>query len=411
VMSGLDSDVFPRKVPSPEGLPAGWYAIEKQYKSGSYAGRTYIRFEYDGPGWKARNVTTLRQAILQDAEANGYDGPEAVARFEAAQEMKKAEKKKERELSGQLEGERKEQALACFREAYGPLEAVTIGFMPGWDIDTKYLEVSGQTHVRYISPAKKTYGTVVAVEVYLGIQMLEGSREAAEVVIEGRKRVEEKYGKLEKGFNPLRRANDGVTLKQTFVTGGADAFHKAAKEKRRKVTATAHPEDYLETKSLVVAPVPFTPQGDNAAPPSDALATLRKAGADEEVAKELLQTAMSMRAILARRGFLGQVELVAIFNCDCVGNAGLVPQLCGVYYKLPEHFSGRPYYQKVSVASHFAFCMPVYIFWSSARHRWKVGCLDDNKAGLAFCTDDQPGPDQVRQPWQVLREDFPSLLS
>merc|ERR1712187_1032424 len=112
-----------------------------------------------------------------------------------------------------VSGERLEQAIGEFEKICGKLEAWVIPEIPGWSFQTKYLPVSGQTHVTYYSPEDKPYGTVRAVEGCLGIRLLNGEM-VGDMIEQARQAFIQKHGTQTPDYNPLRRTADGSTLQE-----------------------------------------------------------------------------------------------------------------------------------------------------------------------------------------------------
>lgn len=114
--------------------------------------------------------------------------------------------------------------------------------------------------------------------------------------------------------------------------------------------------------------------------------------------------------LLLKRGFPRKTPILQVANKvleDTNGTNSVAKYICGTYYKMCQDFNGRLCYQRVAPSTPVngrIACSGIYIFWSDHRKSWKIGILDDGKAGFAFNSDDKPSPAEVTQPWMVMKE-------
>jgi len=116
-----------REIDPPEGLPTGWKCIEKTYMSGTNAGETYCRF-IGGPNNRHKGVTSVRAAILKDAEDRGLDGQALVAAYEDARKQSKAAKtaKPPNEDEAAAEGRQTKRAKSSAGELFRNLKGEVV---------------------------------------------------------------------------------------------------------------------------------------------------------------------------------------------------------------------------------------------------------------------------------------------
>ena len=108
--------------------------------------------------------------------------------------------------------------------------------------------------------------------------------------------------------------------------------------------------------------------------------------------------------VLASRGFdRSSTVLCLVFDAGGqTGEAG--EELTGFYFSRDAEFFGAPFYQSVYLAAGGGLaCKGLYIFKSNRRPCWKIGTLDDGKAGCAFVDGEASplgaGPER---PWRLL---------
>jgi len=375
-LPGVD---YPRQIPPPEGLPAGWTAVEYAYKSGKQLGKTYVRF--NSPIRKD-TLCTIKQVLEKDALNRGLSQKEAseiVKEYEALQKEKKDEQKKKRQELGLVGGEQKEEAVRAFRAMYGQLDGATVSNLPGWRAESIFRESCKQTAVTYFNPEGRAYSTVKAVEAFFGVRVQKGEdcpevREARSKVVVNEKGKTVNLVRHEIGS--IRSAEETRKAKEAAKERRADP--EAWGRKRRPIPANA----YRESDSFALVRVPSR-VGTGAA-------VEKQAAALEE---DLCKAAAAIQDLLVERGFKDTAELLALQGCP--STLTQVKPLGGIYHERPENFNGKPYFQQVWRHSRGGLaCSCVYIFWSEMRSRWKIGPLDDDSAPWAYLPGDRDRPTQ-----------------
>lgn len=369
-----------------EGTPKGWQAIEKVYGSGNYAGKTYVRWQ--GGIGNHRNVLSLKAALKLHAKDQGNDPDEAVRQYEQQKEEKKEAMAKAREEAGYLKGQKREEAIAAFRKLHDPLTGAVVCSLPGWRGESKLLEGCGQLCARYYDDEGRVYALLKDIEALFGMKLQAGEPipdiEAARsnVQVDERGRV----------VNVARTEN--IVEELSYIAPREDA------RKRRKTHAPAlrraTPEDYQELADFAVVRLP---KGGGSQ-------ALRARGFEDAEAVERM--AEEIRAKLVGRGF-DQAELVYVMGGRADGTEQLVRNLVvvlgGIYYQRSEEFDDHPCYQKVSLSKQSPgqlLCQALHIFWSEERGAWKLGVLDEGKAGYAVCARSSSTPMEVDAKWSVL---------
>eukprot|EP00927_Polykrikos_kofoidii_P054468 TRINITY_DN48881_c0_g1_i1.p1 TRINITY_DN48881_c0_g1~~TRINITY_DN48881_c0_g1_i1.p1 ORF type:complete len:395 (-),score=71.74 TRINITY_DN48881_c0_g1_i1:84-1214(-) len=356
-----------------EGLPPGWEAIEKMYLTGKHAGSTYMRFQtMDG---RHRNVLSLKAALKADAEERGLDPEETIREYERHKEEQKQRLEAEKEAQGKIKGEKKDEAIRLFRETYGKLDGATVCKLPGWRGESKVLERCGQVSARYFDPDGRMFCLINEVEAFLGMKIQNGGE----------------IPDIDKARNSLEYDETGKLINTARTEGLVAEISKPeiqVKSRKRRRIAVFQEEDYNENGRF----------------------TLMRAS---EANEDLRKSANTIRTELEKRGFAKADDLIAV----CIGAEpadGLLTALGGVYYRRPDEFAERPYYQKVLLAQgeheeQAIACRGVFIYWSTQRLCWKIGTLDDSRAGYAFCAEDLAEPVGFSQPWRVLQADGQSM--
>jgi len=360
-----------------EGLPPGWIAIEKTYLSGSYAGKTYLRFQND----VHRNVLSLNAAVKLDAEDRGLDVDAVVAEYKMKLQMEKEAAAKEREEAGNLKGQKRDEAIERFRAEYGKLDGSTITCFPGWRGESKQLENCGQITARYYDPEGRQFALLKDIEAYFGMLMERG----------------EQIPDIEAARNGRQTDESGrvvVAARKNLVEQLAPKPESQLKnphhKKRRYVDTIASESDYQEIRLDVMQ--------------------LRCNSADDlnahgvPGAQSMKLAAEQIYSGLRDRGFPEQTDVLYVKGGGKVGTDSekLLDFVGGIYFQMSETFHGRPWYQKVLVLDHGVWlfsCRGLYIFWSGRRNGWKIGVLDDSKAGLVICCADEPTPVKLKGPW------------
>jgi len=367
---------YPREVAPPLGLPSGWKAVERAYTASSKSyGRTYIR--YDSLNGKHKTLSSVKLCIQKDAEDKGQNPDKAVKAWEKSVEDMKEAKKKEKEDAGMLAGEKRDQAVEAFRAKYGALDGATVCNLPGWRAESIYRESCQQTAVTYYSPEGKPYGTVKSIEAFFGIKVLAGNVVPAVELARSKVAVDEKG-------RPINEARKEINNVRTM-----EGETKVQKRPRHLFDE----EQYKEC-GLLAAPTRQGLSGKRV----DAL------GLAAPERERLAKSAVELRERLLSQHFAesssGPGLVLAVVGCPAEHQLSKV--LNGLFYQMPEAWNGRPCYQSVFVSPGGALaCRGVYIFWSPDRSCWKIGPLNDAKAGFAFCVDDRPQPTELEAPWRI----------
>lgn len=392
---------YPRELLDYEGIPSGWKAIEQAYgEKTKSAGSTYIRFH--SPCGVYKSVGSQKKCFEFDYESRGLDPADGAKAF---LEMKE-KKKKEREENGKLTGERKEEAIQMFEAKFGKLEAAVIPKIPGWSYRAKYLEVSGQTHIVYFDAKGNSFGTVKQVESAFGLMLMNG--QDCSFIDAAREAFIAEHGSLDPGFNPLRRTADGSTLQDCVALGDLSAVRNAEAassmntekleqlreghgnrmRKRRRTHTVIREVDYQEFTTVIVERC-----NNNAA--------------SNASAKALNQSPAQIEQLLKQRGFKN-VELIAVYSST--QGHDLVDGLSGFFYKRPQPFNERACFQWLKLVqdkdSSRLACGGVYVYWSSGRNRWQIGCLGGDSNCIMFNLQNEATPWNIKQPWMALRGDF-----
>ncbi|CAE8597027.1 unnamed protein product [Polarella glacialis] len=219
-MSKVDKVVEP-----PPGLPQGWQAVEKMFLAGKHAGGTYIR--YQGGLKNTKGLYSVKKAIEKDAQDRGLDAQAELAKYEQLKKAQADEKERERKRNDMVKGEKFEQFVDAFESEFGKLEAAVVPKIPGWTCVVKYLPISGQTHVSYISPECKSYGVLKQVEAVFGHRVLNGDLAEVKTLIEkARADFIKEHGSLEPVYNSLRLLSDSSTLQEAAESGDADTLQE-----------------------------------------------------------------------------------------------------------------------------------------------------------------------------------------
>eukprot|EP00931_Biecheleriopsis_adriatica_P073418 TRINITY_DN47702_c0_g1_i1.p1 TRINITY_DN47702_c0_g1~~TRINITY_DN47702_c0_g1_i1.p1 ORF type:complete len:408 (-),score=76.68 TRINITY_DN47702_c0_g1_i1:7-1191(-) len=360
-------------VASPIGLPPGWRAVEKEYKSGQYAGKTYIRYETD----KHKSVGSVKKAIELYAKDNGMDVDQM---FEEYKEMQKKEAEEKNAREGKVSKEKREEYIALFRAKHGQLSGALVTSLPGWRGESKLLENCGQLCATYYDPQGRVFKLMKDIEAYFGSLMAQGSTDLPDfAAAQAGVRLDEKG----KPINAARQEN----IVEEFTQE-----KKSTKRKREYFERVVRDEWYREVPQVRVL------QGA-----SDVLKKEQIPNADD-----LSNTEEQLRILMAQRHFDPNTPLLYVLTrVPGMGVAGkkLLDTVQGFYLSLSDTFNGLPVYQQVKLSNvkpGTLVCTDSYLFFSSHRKGWKFSrVIDDSKAGLLMCKDDKPLPTELKQPWEV----------
>lgn len=358
---------YPREVPGPFGLPAGWKAIERKFGDTSKcAGQTYIRYaKPDGKG----TFGSVKAAIKEDALDRGADPDQAVQDWEVAVQQEKDEKQREREENGFAEGKKLEDAIECFRAKYGQLNGATVNEIPGWRGESKIQE-SGQIGAMYYGPHGWRYPLLKNIEAYFGMRMLAGLEvpdiEAARNAVQ-----------LDENGKPINKAR-----RDNIVETLSHVEHRNKKSRRNRFLE----EDEVTNDDFQPSEVLFVVKLLS----SKSSKELEKIGVG--ALGELDREVSEIKKILEKRGFGEDVKMLYVTGSHkhMQGSTNVLDCLSGVYYKRPGEINGKSVYQKIVLSESSPIgveCNFLHLFWSSTRSCWKLGKADDTLAGFARCFD------------------------
>mmetsp|Transcript_108505 Transcript_108505/g.203707 ORF Transcript_108505/g.203707 Transcript_108505/m.203707 type:complete len:421 (+) Transcript_108505:42-1304(+) len=390
----INGITYPREVPVPDGLPEGWKAVEQAYGPNSKAaGMTYVRYtSLDG---KHKNLLGPKQVVQAHCEQLGIPWEPEYAKyqdaFNARKEREAHERAKERAARGQLDGEKREEAIALSRERFGELTGpIVLGF-PGWKCRWDFLPDSEQTPKTFLAPDGREWKLLKDLECMLGSKLEGGSTAEIEEItamVEAGKKNTDAHDLFSMGSTRARETR-GSCLIDPEVGGEAKA--ETAEERKERVKATKKRrkivpggKDNLHSFTPVVHP----PQEGWAA-----LATMedRKQGFTE------------FQDRLLKRKFPDTTEILAVY--DVKEASRFAARISGMYYQMTTAVSGRRCYQKLMSSSKYPAgfgCDGVYILWNATESRWQFSTRPlEEAACIAHCTDDQEEVTAVSKPWQI----------
>jgi len=304
-------------------------------------------------------------------------------RVKKEQEMAKSAIQKaatavEQEKRKKLAVEKREMAIAHFRDAHGQLTGAIVCCFPGWRGVSKYLEVSGQQVAMYYDPEGRKFSLLKDIEQMFGTRMLEG----------------QPIPDIDAARNNVKVDENGRTVnvarQENFVSEfEVDAVKELKKIIKKRKFRHVNAEDYHETDLLVA---PLKQLQPNRIPNS----------------KELQRNGAEVQRHLEKRGFGGETELLFVGNKKAATekSSPVLEALRGVYFKKKDFFGGRPCYQRVlppQDGTERLTCVGTYLFWSRSRCCWKLGSLNDGLAGFAICPEDQPTPESLSSKWQLCK--------
>merc|ERR1712008_206187 len=98
------------------------------------------------------------------------------------------------------------------------------------------------------------------------------------------------------------------------------------------------------------------------------------------------------RELLKKRGFLENVELVAVHGVQ--DTCRFAARISGIYYRMSSLLNDRPCYQKLLNAPELwarLCCDGIYIMWDSVHCQWQVSlaALEENAPCIAYCKEDR----------------------
>eukprot|EP00933_Yihiella_yeosuensis_P044602 TRINITY_DN39870_c0_g1_i1.p1 TRINITY_DN39870_c0_g1~~TRINITY_DN39870_c0_g1_i1.p1 ORF type:complete len:374 (-),score=93.75 TRINITY_DN39870_c0_g1_i1:88-1209(-) len=353
-----------KEVEAPPGLPPGWKCIEKIYLSGKYAGSTYTRFESaDG---KHRSVGTMKQVLKLHAEENGLDADAEVAKYEKDQAQRQKEKKEqaaaEREKAGLVKGQKRDEAIELFEATHGKLDGSTVMALPGWRGESRHLEKCDQISAVYYDPENRPWRLLKDIAAMFGMKMLNGETDLPDF----------EKAKSERDVDNLARKN--VVEKFEHVVNESQRPKKKARFK------VIDDNDYKPRTKLSVSKIDV----DSC-----------KKNKQKDINDEL-----DILNLLEQRAF-SAIELLKV-GAPAKETDDLMRNFTGTYFKMPDKFNEKPCFQRVRISHKGGLACPgQYLFWSLRRSGWKIGELDDAKAGLALCCEDVESPTLTTKPWLI----------
>jgi len=158
-----------REVPLPDGMPAGWKAVERRHAASLQGrpGRHYVQYYSLDGRFKG---LTLPDVFRADAQLEGYSIEEADSRYRAFVQRRK---------------EQREADQARFVNMFGRI-GILAAYLPGW----KTWHNKGGKYGRqyYESPDGRKMGQIINVEAYLGQRMALGEN-LVDLIREARERA------------------------------------------------------------------------------------------------------------------------------------------------------------------------------------------------------------------------------
>jgi len=373
------------------GMPEGWKGIERLYGPNSkYAGRVYTRWSsLDG---KHKHVCTPKQVITIDCQAKGLDPAAAIENYNRIQKEKEEAKRREREAKGKLAGEAREKAIQRFHESFGPLTGPLVYCFKGWTTRWHYQPNCDQVMIEYIDVDGGSWKLLKDLECALQIRIENGEEKAVREMIEdARPRM-----------NPTEFARGSRTARETQGvfeispgSGASKVLSQEARleERRSRVTAEARALKRRRGGGRIF----LDPEG----PKQTAWAALEGPEATKQALAEF-------GALLMQRGFPKTTDLLLVSGVS--SERRFRKRIGGVYYQMPEPFSGQRCYQKLLYfpeAPTLVGCDGIFIVWNSDTSVWEfaTGLAKYRSviAQSAACTDDAAGLPvwQARGPWMV----------
>lgn len=402
VLRDANGTIYPRKLPVSELLTClgdRWYALEQLYQSGIYKGQVYTRF-YSVDG-RHKGILSVGKAIDADAADEGYDADGAKELYKQMVKQKKDEEKEQRRIEREARGisskETREQHIATFVSKHGNLSGPMVQAFPGWATKWDFQPNCGQVMVTYRDTDGKDWKLLKDLEANFGIRISQGFEEQIKELVEAGK-----AGMSSDLFSEgPRQAKIHGTF--TYTADGSEMREKAApvghqkKKRKREVFLLdgsanyAGEDDYRERLSFSVVGL-------------DQLESI-----DAPESAKLQEEVKALRPLLEKRGFQVGAGLLAVLEIE-VDAHRLLPHLCGIYVRRGgDGHGGRPCFQKVRRTGEEALvCFPLHIFWSQTLARWKIGAVDDVRAGFAISAADVARPCDAK-PWKLLRPDFPGV--
>lgn len=194
---------------------------------------------------------------------------------------------------------------------------------------------------------------------------------------------------------PFTNSKTQAAISQEAEAKAVEAMQP--KPKKPKLAA-ASLKDYEEKRGLAVVQLPLR------CATTAAESELQKAGVAD--ATDVAKAGHDAHSRLVECGF-DETSLMVVFSTN--SQKSLVEsQVCGFYYQTPAVLGERPCYQKLQLDKRSCSglaCDGLYLFWSDVwGGHWKIGTLEEGRAGLALHASDHKLP--VGSAWTTLREDL-----
>ncbi|CAE8638430.1 unnamed protein product [Polarella glacialis] len=358
VPPGFDASIFPREVPMPLGLPAGWKAIERSYgPSAKSYGMTYIRYSSDCGAYKQLgSAKAVIKAHCEAKKLNKKDSAEFIKEYDRVREEDKKRKETERESRGKMGVEKREASVQIFQDKFGPLVGPVVFCFPGWTTRWEYSPNSYQTHVTYTDTEGTEWKLLKDLEAVFGLRIASGEGDSISKMIQ----------------DATARAN-----KEEFAVGARSAREA---EGVYEVTATGESSVRKREENLRNWRKKQKLEEIEGSRPSPDLLSWADSSASSEAGVHL--AVEEFRKLLCeRRKFPSSVDLLVVDGA--MEGATFAPRMRGVYYKMQEVFADRPLYQRlvhVPAAHAGIACDGVYMMWSASKNRWQIATAPEESS-------------------------------
>mmetsp|Transcript_7548 Transcript_7548/g.20695 ORF Transcript_7548/g.20695 Transcript_7548/m.20695 type:complete len:424 (+) Transcript_7548:47-1318(+) len=396
----INGITYPREVPVPEGLPAGWVGVEQAYGPNSKsAGQTYVRYKsLDG---RHRQIMGPKQVVQKHCEDHGLSFEVEYKKYEDALKAKHdreaAERAKERESRGQAEGEKREEMIALSRAHFGELTGPMCLAFPGWKCRWDYLPDSQQTPKCFIADDGLEWKLLKDIECMFGTRLTQGGDKAEKIkkMVEAGKQDTAAQALFSLGAKGAKECMgsyliDPANPDQEIVETAEERMQrKSAKVEARgkKRSALSGGKDSLHGFSPSVHP--------------------SQTGWAALASQADLETGFAkFRDLLVQRKFSPDVGLIAVHTVS--EDSRFASRISGIYYEMPVAVSGRRCYQKLLFSSRFTVgcgCDGVYILWIASASRWQISTQPSEGAPcIAYNKDDQELVWKIASSWYVQQQ-------
>jgi len=345
-----------------------------------------------------KQILNPKQVVQAHCNDLGIPWQVEYAKYESAMADRKAVEKQaqaqEREARGQAEGEKRKEMIAKSRERFGELNGPLVLAFPGWKCRWDFLPDSGQTPKTFIAPDGREWKLLKDLECMFGTRLTQGGKEAEAIMkmidagnaniaaqalfSEGSRRCKESQGSVE-----IDPATEEIQVESR------EEFQQK-REHRAKKKKSSNPNRHLlwGVRSEVY-------------PVQEGWAALL------EDQKDLQSGFAKFRELLKKKGFAGDVELIAIHGVQ--DTCRFAARVSGIYYRMPSLLNERPCYQKLLNAPElFAglCCDGIYMMWDSVHAQWQISneSLGQNAPCFAYCKEDKMQVVEVSGPWQIQRQ-------